>query len=218
MRETSVSGQSSPPALGARVSRPRWRWLGRRALKRLGVFIAVVLVAQSVQQSPSHTGATVRIDPSTTRLADGPAPSGADPAYPLNHTLDGKTADLGHVANSDFEKPSVPVGTPPSNSGFETSPADAPAVPNGDFETGDFTGWTTTGTPSIQTDPSRGYWARVPSGTLTTSALDVPSNAQALIKQTPETGTWRIDTMFRLDKTDLIRFSNMNCSTPLRSA
>jgi len=76
--------------------------------------------------------------------------SGALPAHPLNHTLD--TA------------PSA-VGTPPQNSGFET---------------GDLSGWTTTGAVTVQSDHT--HYAKLGSagGTLTSAAFSVDPSAQAL--------------------------------------
>jgi hypothetical protein len=109
-------------------------------------------------------------------------PSGADPAYPPNHTMDGKVVSLGGPQNAAFENLGGPVGSPPSNSGFQTPPAPALAVPNGDFATGDFTSWTTVGSPTMNPDPTRGYWARLnTANSITTSALNIPSNGQALV-------------------------------------
>src|SRR5438477_12884424 len=102
----------------------------RRVL--LFAFVSVVLVLPGA--------AAVRWQPVQARSAHSfnsppTSTSGADPAYPSNHTLDGSVVQLGSPTNSDFETAGGSVGAPPTNSGFST---------------GDFTGWTQSGTTSIQ--------------------------------------------------------------------
>jgi hypothetical protein len=166
---------------------------GVRAIWRpslpLVLLVAVCLLAQIAEPVPR----TVRprgddVPPATERLDDlvlrsGPTPSGAEPPYPLNHTMDGETAALGAVQNSDFETPPSGVGSPPANSGMESAPVDVATVTNGDFETGSFSGWTLTGSPTIQSDQTHGYWARMGSNNqeITSSAVTIPQSAQAMI-------------------------------------
>jgi RHS repeat-associated protein len=114
--------------------------------------------------------------------ADPPA-SLADPAYPLNHTFDADVLAVGAPpANSDFETASYTVGTPPANHNLESAAQDAGTPPtNHDFEAGSFSGWTTSGTTSIQSDTPHGYYAKLQaSGTIISSAFTVDSTAQSL--------------------------------------
>ena len=112
-----------------------------------------------------------------------PDPSGADPLYPPNHTFDGKTTALGQVTNHDFETAAGSVGTPATNHDLETAPSTVATFTNGDFETGTFTGWTVAGSPTIASDANQGYYARMSGSThkITSSAVTVPSTAQALV-------------------------------------
>jgi RHS repeat-associated protein len=112
-----------------------------------------------------------------------PVPSGADPPYPLNHTLDGDPTVLGQPQNADFETEPGAVGSPPTNYDLETAPIDVVTVPNGGFETGTFSDWTLTGTPTIESDQTHGYWARMGSGgqEITSAALAIPQSAQSLV-------------------------------------
>jgi RHS repeat-associated protein len=167
--------------------RPR-SWLFR-ALRfaPLALAVALAFLANVLQAVPPSERSRVLLDESTTRLVshNDPTPSGADPLYPLNHTVDGKTESLGSPpANSGFEQAGGPVGTPPPNYDLQTAPIDSVTVPNGDFETGTFANWTLTGSPTISSDQTRGYWARLTSGhAITSSAIAVPSSAQALTYQ-----------------------------------
>src|SRR5579884_1559864 len=125
--------------------------------------------------------------------------SGADPAYPLNHTLDGNVVQFGAPTNDDFEAAPQSVGTAPSNSDFSSAPAGVGAQPanddlqaaagsvgtpptNNTFSTGDFTGWTTSGGASIQSDTPHGYYADLPNsgGSVISSAFTVDASAQSL--------------------------------------
>jgi hypothetical protein len=68
------------------------------------------------------------------------------------------------VPNGDFESSGYDVGTPPSNS---------------DFESGDLTSWTASGAASVQPDGPTGSYARLTNGSsITSSPFDVPANAQ----------------------------------------
>jgi RHS repeat-associated protein len=136
-------------------------------LARLGVPLVIALV--------------LLLGPASRIQAD-PSPSGADPAYPLNHTFDADIQPVGTPpANADFESASYPVGDPPGNHDLEDPAQDAGTPPtNHDFETGDFTGWTTSGTTSIQSDGQHGYYAKLQSsGTIISSAFTVDSSAQS---------------------------------------
>jgi RHS repeat-associated protein len=147
------------------------------------VLVGVALLASSLHPARDRP----RLDPGTdARLVshNDPIPSGADPLYPVNHTVDGKTESLGAPPNSGFEQAGGPVGTPPTNYDLQTAPVDSVTVPNGDFETGTFANWTLTGSPTIFSDQTRGYWARLTSGhAITSSAIAVPQSAQALTYQ-----------------------------------
>jgi RHS repeat-associated protein len=171
---------------------PRQRWKGRpwlfRALRigPLGLAVAFVVIAALLRAAPPSQQPRVVLDDSTIRLVshNDPTPSGADPLYPLNHTVDGDTESLGAPPNAGFEQAGGPVGTPPTNYDLQTAPIDSVTVPNGNFETGTFANWTLTGSPTIQSDQTRGYWARLTSGhAITSSAIAVPSSAQALTYQ-----------------------------------
>jgi RHS repeat-associated protein len=152
----------------------------------LGLTVAFIVIAALLQATPSQR-ARVLLDESAAQLVshNDPTPSGADPLYPLNHTIDGKTESLGTPpVNSGFEQAGGLVGTPPVNYDLQTAPVDSVTVPNGDFETGTFANWTLTGSPTISSDQTRGYWASLGSGhAITSSAIAVPSSAQALTYQ-----------------------------------
>ncbi|MFN8233202.1 MAG: RHS repeat-associated core domain-containing protein [Actinomycetota bacterium] len=113
--------------------------------------------------------------------ADPPTLSGAEPAYPLNHTIDGAVEEVGTPPeNPDFEDPSEQVGDQPTNLDLEAAAASLATPSNNDFETGDFTGWTVTSDPSIQTT-SGDDWAKLGSSdTITSTAITVPSDAQSI--------------------------------------
>jgi RHS repeat-associated protein len=149
--------------------------------------VALAFLANVLQAVPPSERSRVLLDESTTRLVshNDPIPSHADPLYPLNHTIDGKTESVGTPpANSGFEQAGGPVGTPPTNYDLQTAPIDSVTVPNGDFETGTFASWTLTGSPTITSDQTRGNWANLGSGhAITSSAIAVPSSSQALTYQ-----------------------------------
>jgi hypothetical protein len=79
---------------------PRHRWKGRPWLFRafrispLALTVAFVVIAASLRAAPPSQQSRVVLDGATVRLVshNDPIPSGADPLYPLNHTVDGKTA------------------------------------------------------------------------------------------------------------------------------
>ncbi len=113
--------------------------------------------------------------------ADPPTLSGAEPAYPLNHTIDGQIEAVGTPPpNADFEDPSEALGTPPENADLEDDPVSLASPDNNDFETGTFSSWTVTSDPTIQTTTGDD-WAKLgPSDTVTSTAVTVPSDAQAI--------------------------------------
>lgn len=116
----------------------------------------------------------------STTHAD-PTASGADPSYPLNHTFDGDLSVLdAGLENVDFEAAESSPGAP-ANADMETNRVEVGTPPtNADFETGDFTGWTTAGTTSIQSDATNGYYAKLQtSGAVTSSAFTVASDQQS---------------------------------------
>ncbi len=136
---------------------------------------AVALVLQAVPRGSFLPGLTPEAK------ADPPTLSDAEPAYPLNHTFDGKTEALASASNADFEAASEEVGTPRENFDLEDDPVTQDTPSNADFETGTFSGWTITSDPSIQTD-NGDDWAKLGSSdTLTSSALDIDSDAQAIV-------------------------------------
>lgn len=104
--------------------------------------------------------------PTARHQAAPPAPSGAYPPYPLNHTFDGDVVTLpGSPANADFETAAYAVGTPPTNAGFAT---------------GTFAGWTTGGAPTIVASGGPdGPYARLDWGdSITSSPFTVDAAAQ----------------------------------------
>ncbi len=110
-----------------------------------------------------------------------PSASGAYPQYPLNHTFDGFPQAVGTPpANYQMDDAAYEVGTPPTNYDIETAPVDQGVPTNYTFETGDFTGWTQTGSPSIGSDSSYGYYGKASASgdALTSSAFTVGSSAQ----------------------------------------
>lgn len=180
---TRTDGDGHDPA--PRLRRRSWLF---RALRfaPLALAVALAFLVNVVQAVPPSERSRVLLDGSTTRLVshNDPIPSDADPLYPLNHTIDGKIESLGSPANSGFEQAGGPVGTPPTNYDLQTAPIDSVTVPNGNFETGTFANWTLTGSPTISSDQTRGYWARLDGGhAITSSAIAVPSTAQALSYQ-----------------------------------
>jgi len=108
--------------------------------------------------------------------------SGALPAYPLNHTLDTSVSAVGTPPqNSGFEAAGAAGGTPPRNDDVATASTSVGTPPqNRDFESGDLSGWTTTGAVTVQSDHS--HYAKLGSagGTLTSAAFSVDPSAQAL--------------------------------------
>ena len=117
----------------------------------------------------------------TEAKADPPTLSGSEPAYPLNHTIDGEVEAVGDpLPNASFEDPSEVVGSPPENADLEDDPVTLVTPDNHDLETGTFSGWTITSDPTIQTT-SGDDWAQLGDGdAMTSSALTVPSDAQAV--------------------------------------
>lgn len=132
----------------------------------LGVIILLALLGSGAPRlfgpppAARAAGRTTR-NLSLPRLASAPSPSGAYPAYPLNNTFNGDVVQTGTPpANSDFETPPQTTGTPPANSDFSAASTVAGSPPtNSNFATGDFTGWTVSGSPTVASDPSYGHYA-----------------------------------------------------------
>ncbi|MGI8553119.1 MAG: RHS repeat-associated core domain-containing protein, partial [Dehalococcoidia bacterium] len=106
-------------------------------------------------------------------LNTAPSASGAVNSYLLNHNFDINIVAAGAgPTNSGFEVAASRVGAAPTNAG--TPPA------NSTFATGDFTGWTTSGGPTIQTDPTHGKYAVVNwTDAITSSPFTVDPTTQA---------------------------------------
>ena len=97
-------------------------------------------------------GVGVNCLPGTGLLFQGapPAPSGADPVSPLNHTFDAEPRPAGTApTDHTFETAAFTTGTPPSN--FNLS-------------AGTLADWTATGTASVGMDGTNPY-ARLDTGT-----------------------------------------------------
>jgi RHS repeat-associated protein len=160
-------------------------WARRQAFVRLLVWGTLVLAAAVAATPATLTRARQAVPPRMERLNPAPTPSGAEAAYPLNHVLDGESTTTGTPpANFDFEAASTSTGTPPANANLSAAASDAGTPPaNHTFEsTPDFTGWTVSGTVSIQTDVPHGRYAKLgASGSITSSAFTVDSAAQAFV-------------------------------------
>lgn len=84
-------------------------------------------------------------------------------------------------ANHNFETPAITVGTPPTNHDMTTAAYASGAPANYDFETGTLSGWMASGTVSVQSNATQGYYASLgASGVLTTSAFTVTGETQQL--------------------------------------
>ena len=132
-------------------------------MRQLGLLLIASILAFAFQAA---YGPPFPLSPQTA-FAD-PTPSGALPATVINGDFSG--VGLGEVGtpptNYDFEAASGSVGTPPTNHNFST---------------GDFTGWTLTGSPTIQSGGPGGYYAQLASGhKIKTAAFTVDAAAQAL--------------------------------------
>ncbi|HSL68359.1 MAG TPA: hypothetical protein VK977_09425 [Actinomycetota bacterium] len=155
-------GFVAPAGVERHAQRHRWTrgpWLLRACrIAPLALTVALTVIATSLEPAPPSQRPRVVLDESAIRLVshNDPIPSGADPLYPLNHTVDGKTESLGAPPNSGFEQAGGPVGTPPTNYDLQTAPIDSVTVPIGDFETGTFANWSLTGSPTISSDQTRG--------------------------------------------------------------
>jgi RHS repeat-associated protein len=165
-----------------RSTRPGSSWAGL-GFRIVAVTVSLALYASLLHPAPPGSGAVVDLDSKATPIsASELTPSGAHPLYPENHTLDGADNVVGGPVNADFEEPSQEVGTPPANYDLQADPALQVAVPNGDFETGNFTDWTVEGAPTIRSDETRGYWARLGASgdRVISKALSLPADANAL--------------------------------------
>jgi YD repeat-containing protein len=149
-----------------------------------------------------------------------PAASGAHPPYPLNHTFDAETVSQGAQPNADFETPGTTAGTPPTNHDLSTASIDTGAPPtNFDFATGSFSGWTTTGTPTIQTTSGPdGTWAQLDVTTnesLTSDAFTVAADAQGLTFDLGYLTTSGTTTWYVYDEADQLQQLESPQGTPI---
>lgn len=117
-------------------------------------------------------------------LQQAPTLSGANPPYPHNHILDGQLETTSSPpSNHDFETAGYDVGIPPTNFDLEAAGFETGIPPtNYDFETGDLTGWTTGGNPTVETDPSHGWYGKLntSSDILISDAFTIDASVQAL--------------------------------------
>jgi hypothetical protein len=97
-----------------------------------------------------------------TATPGGPSPTPAATSTPSPTPI----PPLGAVPDGDFETAPVTVGTAPTNF---------------DFETGDLTSWTTTGTVSLDSGGPGGFFAHLNNAASITSApISLPADAQTL--------------------------------------
>jgi RHS repeat-associated protein len=170
--------------------------LVRQRLRSVALVAAVALAVQFAMAvvplpsglaaaliSPAHAApwmATGARPASPTPPPANITPSGADAPYPQNNMLD-SVPTQSTVDNFDFERPSRSVGTPPTNNDFQTVPQVAGTTPtNYAFDDG-LTGWTATGTTTPRSDATRGGWAELSSGTLTSPAFTVGADAENIV-------------------------------------
>ncbi len=153
---------------GLPQSRSRRHGLLRRIGLALTVFAILVIPALQLAETGHAT----------------PTASGADPAFPLNHTFDADIQLVGATpSNHDFEEPGTEVGTPADNHDLEDAAAAAGTPPaNHDFENGTLSDWTTGGTVTLQSDATYGYYARLGAtgSTVTTDAFTVSAAVQTI--------------------------------------
>jgi hypothetical protein len=121
--------------------------------------------------------------PVAGHFVSSPTVSGAANAYPLNETFDADPQPTGTPpANSGFEAPAQNAGTPPTNSNFSSAPAIAGTPETNDnFATGNFSGWSVAGAPTIQSDPTHGNYAKLNANdAIISSPFTVDPSIQAL--------------------------------------
>ena len=110
-------GFVAPAGVERHAQRHRWTrgpWLLRACrIAPLALTVALTVIATSLEPAPPSQRPRVVLDESAIRLVshNDPIPSGADPLYPLNHTVDGKTESLGAPPNSGFEQAGGPGPT-----------------------------------------------------------------------------------------------------------
>ncbi len=167
-RATSIANSSLPIH-----ARPPSR---RIKLPRRLAFGALIALALSLPLASLTQTSVIRATPTA---------SGAEPPYPLNHTLDPSIQAVGTppLGNS-LETDPFTVGTPPTNNGL-TEPSTQVGTPpgNSDFESGGLTPWTTNGTVTVQTASGQGNFARFDSSgaSVTSDAFTVDAAAQHLV-------------------------------------
>jgi hypothetical protein len=188
-----VDSLAQRPVSG-RPKQRRWRYGPFRAVLLVAILIVPGLLDPIARTAPvghplgaAASAGTVNRLPAQreTHQAAPPDPSGANPPYPLNHTLDAELVPLGGPTNADFDSAGSSVGTPPTNSGFDTAPTDVGTPPtNFNFATGDFTGWSKNGSlTAIQTTSGpESQWAKFSQAGswIKTGAFTVDAAAQSI--------------------------------------
>src|SRR5262245_56069104 len=111
-------------------------WASRRVFVRIPLFVLMAYVGLLTGRLTGIPPALAKHSPPqrAERLNPLPNPSGAEAAYPLNHTF---VADI-HAAgtppaNSDFEAAGVPTGNPPANVDLQAASTDAGVPTNYNF-------------------------------------------------------------------------------------
>jgi len=173
------------------------RWLRHWSFVVLVVGLAVAVQGlpptPGVAQPPSPPGSVVVPNTVPGWTGDavaaalhrfGVVPSGVAAAYPLNHVVDGEVAAAGTPPlNSGFEAAPFEVGSPPGNHGFESPPQPWGVVVNGGFETGDLSGWSPVGTPTVTSGHPGGFAVELGSADKVVSdPFVVPAAGEALLR------------------------------------
>lgn len=174
MRRVAPASQSSP-LIGRRSDKASRRPSSGPRLRRLGI-LALAILSLAIPPFFLETPTDVRATPTA---------SGAEPPYPLNHTIDSSPSSVGTPpTGADFETAPYQVGAPPTNSDLSAAASTIGSQPtNADFETATLSPWTTSGTVTLQSGSGPGYHARFDTSgaSVTTDAFTVDSSAQHLV-------------------------------------
>lgn len=139
------------------MSRRWWGgWVRRISIAVVFGLAAQVLAVAPVFDSVSRWVGLPNVVPAVAQGSNpAPSPSGAEPVFPANPGFDPAVAPtLSALANADFEAPEASLGFDNANSTFD-APVDGSSFTNGDFETGDLSGWTTlVGSPVVELQAS----------------------------------------------------------------